>query len=154
MENPSPSFGIKVWMADNKTSFGIGEAVTFHAVADRDGYLTLVDLGTDGTVTVLFPNPHDRDNRVTEGQEIVFPSASMQSEIRAMEPAGRGMVRAFLTPHPLDLPVGDEFTSGDVLLADQIAEAIMTAAGFVPGVSRVVILETWASASVVYDIRP
>ncbi len=154
MENPSPSFGIKVWMADNKTSFGIGEAVTFNAVADRDGYLTLVDLGTDGTVTVLFPKPFDRDNRVTQGQEIVFPTATMESEIRAMPPSGRGMVRAFLTPHPLDLPVGDEFTSGDVLLADQIAQAIMTAAGFVPGVSQVVILETWASASVVYDIRP
>ena len=71
-----------------------------------------------------------------------------------MPPTGRGMVRAFLTPQPLEIPVGAEFTSGDVILADQIAEAIMTAAGFVPGISQVVILETWASASVVYDIRP
>ncbi len=153
MENPAPSFGLRVWLAGNETAFGIGEAVVFHAEADADGYLTLVDLGTDGTVTVLFPNPYDRDNRVRGGQEITFPSPGMESEIRALPPAGRGMVRAFLTPRPLDIPLGDDFTSGSVLLADQIAEAVRTAAGKLSNAPEAVRLEGWASASVVYDIR-
>ena len=153
MENPAPDFGIKVWLANGRTSFGIGDAVTFHATAESDGYLTLVDLGTDGTVTVLFPNPYDRDNRVRAGQEITFPTEAMESEIRALPPAGRGMVRAILTQTPLDLPVGDDFTSGDILLADLIANAVKESAGALANAPRAVRLSGWASASVVYDIR-
>lgn len=153
MENPAPSFSLKVWLADHRTSFGIGEAVVFHAVSGADGYLTLVDLGTDGTVTILFPNPYDRNNRVRAGQEIVFPSQGMGSEIRALPPVGRGMVRAFLTPRPLELPTGEEFTTGDVLLADRIAEAVRRAVGEAPGAPKALRVDGWASASVIYDIQ-
>lgn len=154
MENPAPSFELRVGIQGESTAFGIGESVVFRAVSERDGYLTLVDLGTDGTVTVLFPNPYDRDNRVRGGQEVTFPTPGMESEIRAQSPAGRGMVRAFLTPAPLDLPLGDDFTSGEVTFADEIAEAVRAAAGDVARAPEAVRLDTWASASVIYDIRP
>ena len=153
MENPAPDFGVKVWLADGQTSFGIGDAVTFHATAGSDGYLTLVDLGTDGTVTVLFPNPFDRDNRVRAGQEIRFPTETMESEIRVLPPGGRGMVRAFLTQTPLDLPENDDFTSGDIFLADLIAKAVKDSAGDLANAPEAVRLSGWASASVVYEIR-
>ena len=152
MENPAQEFELTVELAGGASSFGIGENVQFHARSDRDGYLTLVDLGTDGTVTVLFPNPYDRDNRVRGGTRVTFPTESMGSEIQAMPPAGRGMVRAFLTPLPLDIPVGDDFTFGETLLADRIAEAVKQAAGIVPGSDEAVALDNWGSASVVYEI--
>ncbi len=153
MENIGQRFGLEVELAGGQSSFGIGQNVQFHARSERDGYLTLVDLGTDGTVTILFPNPWDRDNRVAAGSEITFPTASMGSEIQATPPAGRGLVRAFLTPAPLDIPVGEDFIFGDVLLADQIAEAVKEAAGVVDGVPDAVRLDSWGSASVVYEIR-
>ena len=151
MDNLGQSFGVDVWMEGGKSSFGVGEMVTFSARADRDGYLTLVDLGTDGSVTVLFPNPYEPDNAVRSGQTITFPSAAMDFEIVAQPPAGRGMVRAFVTAEPLDLPMSaDDFTSGDVLLADRIAEALMRAAG--RRTSGAVDLTNWATAALVYDI--
>jgi caspase domain-containing protein/uncharacterized protein DUF4384 len=153
MENLAQGFGLEVELAGGKSSFGIGENVQFLAKSERDGYLTLVDLGTDGTVTILFPNPYDRDNRVTGGEEITFPTASMASEIQALPPAGRGMVRAFLTSVPLDIAVGEDFTFGKGLLADQIAEAVKQAAGRVPGAPDAVKLDSWGSASIVYEIR-
>jgi hypothetical protein len=63
------------------------------------------------------------------------------------------MVRAFLTPEPLDIPLGDDFVSGDVLLADLIAEAVRKAAGEMGEAPEAVRLDGWASASLVYDIR-
>ncbi len=150
MDNLGQSFAVKVWMTDDRTRFGLGEMVTFSAKSERDGYLTLVDLGTDGSVTVLFPNPYETDNRVSAGQTIEFPSAAMDFEIVAQPPAGRGMVRAFLTPEPLDLPLGDDFTSGDVLLADRITEALQEAAG--RRTSGAVDLSNWGTAALVYDI--
>jgi hypothetical protein len=153
MENPAPDFNVKVWLANGQTSFGIGDAVIFHASAGSDGYLTLVDMGTDGTVTVLFPNPFDRDNRVRAGQEIRFPTENMESEIRALPPGGRGMVRAFLTQTPLEIPMNDDFTSGDIFLADLIANAVKESAGEMENAPLAVRLSGWTSASVVYDIR-
>ncbi len=153
MENPAPGFGVRVWLADGKTSFEVNETLSFHAEADRDGYLTLVDLGTDGTVTVLYPNPYHHDNRVRAGEEIAFPSEEMDFHIVALNPPGRGLVRAFLTPEPLDLPMGEDFISGDILLADLIAQSVKDAAGDLPNAPVAVQLDGWASASVVYDIR-
>lgn len=153
MENLAQPFGLDVWLAGDKTSFGIGETVMFLAESQRDGYLTLVDLGTDGTVTVLFPNPYDRDNSVRAGQRITFPTESMESEIQAMPPTGRGLVRAFLTPAPLDIPLSDDFTIGQLELADLIAEAVRKAAGPVEGSDAAVRLDSWGSASVIYEIH-
>ena len=150
MENLGQTFGVRVWMADGQRSFGLGDMVTFSARADSDGYLTLVDLGTDGSVTVLFPNPYEPDNRVSAGQTISFPSARMDFEIVAQPPAGRGMVRAFITPEPLDLPSSEDFTTGDVMFANQIAEALMNAAGRRP--NGAVDLSNWGTAALVYDI--
>ena len=152
MDNIGQPFGVRVWFAENRTSLGIGESVQFQAESERDGYLTLVDLGTDGTVTVLFPNGEDRDNRVRAGQRISFPT---ESEIQVLPPAGRGMARAFVTPEPLDIPLAldDDFAFGDVLLADLIAEAVRKAAGGVPGSPTAVRLDSWGSATLVYEIR-
>lgn len=60
------------------------------------------------------------------------------------------MVRAFITPEPLDLPSSSDFTSGDVMLADQIVAALMNAAGRRP--SGAVDLSNWGTAALVYDI--
>ena len=150
MDNLGQDFGVRVWMEDEKSSFGIGELITISARSDVDGYLTMVDLGTDGTVTVLFPNQYEPDNRISAGQTTVFPSPAMGFEITALPPVGRGMLRVFVTPEPLDLDYGDDFMAGDVLLADQIADALQTAAGRRP--SGAVELGSWATAALVYDI--
>jgi len=154
MENPAPDANLTVWLEGEKRSFGIGEMVTFHARSDVAGFLTLVDLGTDGQVTILFPNAFEPSMRVEAGQEVVFPSPEMDFEIVAKEPFGRGMVRAFLTSEPLDLPQDGDFTSGGLLLADRISTALRLAVGGADVEGIAVPLTGWSSASVIYEIRP
>jgi hypothetical protein len=38
--------------------------VRFEVTADQDGYLTVLNLGSSGQLTVLFPNPMVRENRI------------------------------------------------------------------------------------------
>lgn len=150
MENPAQSFGVELRMADGRTAFGIGETVSFHATSERSGYLTLVDLGTDGTVVMLFPNAHHPSTRIEAGQTLSFPTEEMGFELQIFPPAGRGMVRAFVTPEPLDLPLEGEYAEGDERFAAAIAAAVQRAAGGVDGAVR---LDTWSTASLVYDIH-
>ena len=153
MDNLGQTFGVRLWLDGDKTGFGLGETIRIHASSERAGYLTVVDLGTDDKVTVLFPNAFHRDNRIQANAEFTFPTDAMDFEFQAQEPAGRGMVRAFLTPAPLDLPTDAQgFVTGDVPLADRIAAAVRTAAGTVAGTSDAIRLDSWGTASLVYDI--
>ncbi len=153
MDNMGQRFDVRVWIEGNRGGFGLGELVKFQASSEREGYLTVVDLGTDDKVTVLFPNAFHRDNRIGANTTFTFPSEAMGFDIEAQEPAGRGMVRAFLTPTPLDLPIDPEgFVTGDVLLADRVAEAVRRAAGTVDGSEVATRLDNWGTASLVYDI--
>lgn len=150
LENPAQPFRVRVRMEGDKTSFGIGEKVSFHVTSEREGYLTLVDLGTDGKVVLLFPNEHQPAMRIGAGQTLSFPTPEMGFELQVFPPAGRGMVRAFVTPEPLDVPMTGEYPEGDERFAGIVARAVARAAGSVEAAVR---LDTWATASLVYDIH-
>jgi hypothetical protein len=74
----------------------------------------------------------------------------MGFELQIFPPVGRGMVRAFVTPEPLDVPMDGEYPEGDERFAAAIAAAVMKAAGSVDGAVR---LDSWSTASLVYDIH-
>jgi Caspase domain/Domain of unknown function (DUF4384) len=149
MENPAQPFGLKLELLGGRTSFGLGEDIAFIVESDRDGYLTLIDLGTDGTVAMLLPNADDASMRVRAGRRFEYPGEDLA--FTALEPAGGGMVRAFVTAEPLDItiPEGELYAAGGEEFAAEIANALKAAAGLE---GSAVLLESWASASVVYEI--
>lgn len=149
MENPAQSFGFHVRLRGARTSFGLGEELSFELESDRDGYVTLVDLGTDGTVAVLIPNADDPSIRIRAGQTLRYPGGDLT--FQALPPAGGGMVRAFLTEEPIDvaIPRGEVYASGGAAFAEEITTAIKRAAGMDGGAVR---LDSWGTASVVYEI--
>jgi hypothetical protein len=153
MDNPAQSFGFRVELTGAKTSFGLGEEISFTVESDRDGYVTLVDLGTDGTVAMLLPNADDPSMRIRAGQRLEYPGDDLAFE--ALPPAGGGMVRAFLTEEPLDIDLvgrelmGGLYAAGGEEFAAEITEALRRAAGSDGAAVR---LDTWGTASVVYEI--
>jgi hypothetical protein len=149
-ENPARPLDVRIRLEDGKTDFAIGETVSFHVTSDRDGYLTLVDLGTEGRVVMLFPNADQPRVRIKAGQTLSFPTEEMGFELQVFPPTGRAMVRAFVTAKPLDLPLTEEYTEGDERFAADVADAVQRAAGTVGDAIR---LDTWATASLVYDVH-
>ncbi|MEQ1856577.1 MAG: DUF4384 domain-containing protein [Longimicrobiales bacterium] len=152
MENPAQGFGVQLELLDGKTSFGVGEEIGFTIESARDGYLTLVDMGTDGTVAVLLPNAETREVRLTAGRPLTFPDPASGLTFTALEPAGTGLVRAFVTERPLGIaiPAGEEYAFGGEELAGRIATALGSVAGSLEGAVR---LDSWGTASVVYEIQ-
>lgn len=150
LDNPARPFNLEFGFAGNRSEFKLNDAIAFRAKASRAGYLTIVDLGTDGNVTVIFPNEAEKNNRVTAGQVVTLPTAAMRSagyEFSALEPAGRGIVRAFLTEKPLNL----SFTSGKAAQAADVARALRSAVGATSAAGAMPV-GNWATASVVYSI--
>jgi Caspase domain/Domain of unknown function (DUF4384) len=151
MDNPAQEFAVDLELAGGKTSFGVGEDVNFSVESERDGYLTLVDLGTDGTVTVLLPNEDHAQMPVKAGRRLTYPEEK-GVYFQALPPAGSGLVRAFVTPEPLTIPIpqGQPAATGGEELAEQVADALTGAAGSLDGAVR---LDSWGTASIVYDIH-
>ncbi|MGE0160185.1 MAG: caspase family protein [Gemmatimonadales bacterium] len=152
MDNPAQAFGVRLELVEGKTSFGVGEEIGFTVESERDGFLTLVDLGTDGTVAVLLPNAETRSVPVRAGRAITYPEPGGALSFAALEPTGTGLVRAFVTERPLDIaiPAGEDYAFGGEELAQRIGSALSSAAGALEGA---VLLDTWGTASVVYEIH-
>ena len=152
MDNPAQAFGVRLEMLGEATSFGVGEEVAFTVESERDGFLTLVDLGTDGTVAVLLPNAEMRSVPVRAGRALTYPDPNGALAFTALEPVGTGLVRAFVTERPLDvaIPAGEDYAVGGEALAARIGAALSAAAGQIEGAVR---LDTWGTASVVYEIH-
>jgi hypothetical protein len=152
MDNPAQAFGVRLELLGEKTSFGIGEEIGFTVESERDGFLTLVDMGTDGTVAVLLPNAEMRSVPVSAGRSLSYPDPNGALSFAALEPVGTGLVRAFVTERPLDIaiPAGEDYAFGGEELAARIGATLAAVAGQLEGAVR---LDTWGTASVVYEIH-
>jgi hypothetical protein len=152
MDNPAQGFAVDLELLGGRMSFGIGEEIAFSVTSERDGHLTLVDLGTDGTVAMLLPNADMPTVRVSAGRVVSYPERGGDLVFTALEPAGGGLVRAFVTPEPLAIPIppGEDYAFGGEEFAGSVAAALVAAAGQLDGAVR---LDSWGTASIVYEIH-
>jgi hypothetical protein len=150
LDNPGQAQPLDFRFAGGVTSFRVGSDVRFEVRVPRDGYLTIVDLGTDGRITVLYPNEDTPNNNVRTGQLVTLP-AGREVFFQAQEPAGRGIVRAFLTQQPMSLT----FREGEPEEATRVLDALRRAAGAAPITgSRALPTTTWLTAALIYTIEP
>ncbi|MFO7894521.1 MAG: caspase family protein [Longimicrobiales bacterium] len=151
LENPGQPFDVDFTFGSGGNEFRLGETVSFRVVSDREGYLTIVDLAPDGTVSVIFPNEYVAENRVYANRPTEFPTPDMNLQFTAIEPVGRGVVRTFVTERPLVMP----FAQGaDAAEAERIWQALRNAAGRSPiQGSDAIPVHNWATSAIVYEIR-
>jgi hypothetical protein len=97
----------KLEIAGLQARYKAGEEVRMKITLPAQGYLSVLAVGPDDSVTLLFPNQNAPDNHVTggaitlpadiprlNGQEIYFPVTA---------PFGKTLIAAVLTKEPLDL---------------------------------------------------
>jgi hypothetical protein len=143
LDNPGQARPLDFSLSGGRTEFHPDDEIVFNVTAPTAGYLTIVDLGTDGTVTVLYPQK-DQDNAVKAGQAVRLPPTG---SYYAQTPLGRGIVRAFVTKRPMNIKwSGDGATD-----AATVATALRTAAG-AASPSAGIPVDTWSTAALVYTI--
>ena len=116
--NPNPPFDLRVWVDRNDNpTYKIGETMSMSFKAEKDCYLILLNVDSEGYVTMMFPNKYRRDNKVIGGRTYTVPSSAMPFKIRTKPPHGRELVMALATTTQLSNPI---FQIGDQseILAD------------------------------------
>ncbi|SLM27486.1 exported hypothetical protein [Desulfamplus magnetovallimortis] len=102
IQNPEPDFGITVWVDHESNTYNIGESITFYFKSNRDCYVHLLDIGTSGKVTLIYPNQFATDNFIKGGQTYKLP-APETFQFVASGPEGTEMVKAIATLKRTDL---------------------------------------------------
>jgi len=90
---PSPQ--LKLWT--DATQHKIGDKAKVFFQANRDGYVTLVNVGTSGKITILFPNAYSPSHAVKGGQTYSVPGADDPYELTLGGPEGVELVYALFT---------------------------------------------------------
>ena len=94
------SYWATAWVDQEDNTYRFGEPVTFFVKANRDAYITLLDVGTSGEVRVLFPNQLQPDHFVRKGQIIKIPGPTARFDIIAQPPAGVELIKIIATESP------------------------------------------------------
>jgi hypothetical protein len=90
---------IKLWA--NQTKYRIGDRMALGFATNRDAYVTLVNVGTSGEVTILFPNRFSGSHGVKGGKTYSVPEAGDSYELEIKGPPGVELVYALVTLKPV-----------------------------------------------------
>lgn len=103
---------IKLWAS--QAQYRVGDRIALGFTTNRDGYVTLVNVGTSGEVTILFPNRFSGSHGVKGGRTYSVPETADNYELAAKGPPGTELVYALATLKPVVFLPTDFQTSGRV----------------------------------------
>jgi uncharacterized protein DUF4384 len=108
----SDALKVEVWT--DKDSLKLGDKMRVYAKANKDCYLTLIDVGTSGTATVIFPNNYSGSNQAKAGVIYTIPDPTAGFEFEASAPTGTEIIRAIASKEPaVDLKEAMEAYNAD-----------------------------------------
>jgi len=81
---PEKGKGLSTKLNLSKTRLREGEEVKIYFEANSACYVYLFSVADDGSVTLLFPNSRNQENKVTAGKVYEFPEAQSPIRLKAM----------------------------------------------------------------------
>ena len=101
---------IKLWT--NQAQYRVGDRISLGFSTNRDAYVTLVNVGTSGEVTILFPNRFSGGHGVKAGKTYTVPESGDSYELQVKGPPGVELVYALATLKPVIFLPTDFQSSG------------------------------------------
>src|SRR4029077_16865680 len=99
--NPDDKEAVAVKLSANQTRYKIGDRFILSFEANRDAFLNVVNVGTSGEVSILFPNRFSGGHAVKAGRPYRIPEGGDSYELEVKGPPGVELVYALLTLKPV-----------------------------------------------------
>jgi len=101
--NPVSDFAVSIKTAAGKQVYFEGESIKFIVSAERDCYVTLITVDSEGQMSLLLPNRWQKSAFVRGEKELTIPSKQMGFHFPIKPPHGETIVKAIATFRPLRL---------------------------------------------------
>jgi|GEM_PF-3433723 len=80
-----------------ESTYRVGDRIRVHVASDKDCYLTLLNVGAGGALTVVYPNALHGDNYLPAGRTVTIPGPDDRFDYRLAGPAGTERLKAIAT---------------------------------------------------------
>ncbi|WP_457628670.1 PEGA domain-containing protein [Oceanithermus sp.] len=107
--NPTPGdLSVKVWIDKDPGRTGnavykIGEPIRISVTVNRDAYVYLFNVNSDGTIDLILPNAYDRNNFLRAGEVRTYPPKGARYQFSITGPEGENYVLALASLRPLSM---------------------------------------------------
>ena len=94
---------VVAWVDHEDNTYAVGEAVRLYVRANKDAYLTVLNVGPSGNTTLLYPNAAQSRVRVRAKQVLEIPARDSGASIRVNGPVGRELIKVIASTYPAPL---------------------------------------------------
>ena len=94
---------VTAWVDQADNTYAVGEQVRLYVKPSKDAYVTVLNVGPSGQTTMLFPNAHQKDNKIPGNQAVEIPSAASGASIKVAAPVGRELIKVVASTSPVPL---------------------------------------------------
>ncbi len=94
---PEPTGSRDIGVKPKSAAYRVGDKIVVRFRATRDCHLTLLNVGTSGRLTILFPNSLHRDNAIKAGRDYSIPGPDYGFEYELQGPPGIERLKAVAT---------------------------------------------------------
>ncbi len=101
IKNENPGIALEFWREGTKNEYKPGEEIVFGFTADKDCYVAIIDMGTSGKTTILFPNKWQTDNKAEKGKSYTIPPKDSKYALKVNGPAGLEKVKVLACVDPI-----------------------------------------------------
>ena len=94
---------VVAWVDHADNTYAVGERVRLFVRANKDSYLTVLNVGASGRTTVLFPNAYQTETRLPANQVVEIPSPNSGASITVGGPTGHELIKVVASTNPTPL---------------------------------------------------
>lgn len=167
IQNKNGNFDIQIW-TESKTNnatardintaptqkqngYHIGDKIVICFRASNDCYLTLLNIGTSGKLTILFPNALHQNNFIRANQTYRIPDADYGFEYQLQGPAGIETLKAIATRNKVDL-LESHFSTEGTLFNSRSPRVAARDIGIIKTTMETIEPENWAEVSCRFNV--
>lgn len=149
IKQPEPTFSIKLWT--NKKLYQPGDPIEFSFRSDRDCYLTLLDVATEGVIRVIFPNKRHPENFIKADKTYNIPR-DYNFQLKITGPSGIEQVKAIATTQKMDI-FDMNFADGDYFFYETRPQSEVATRGLGGLADKLQKQQAWTEAGLEFEIR-
>ncbi|MCY4659497.1 MAG: DUF4384 domain-containing protein [Acidobacteria bacterium] len=105
---------VVAWVDHATNTYAQGEQVRVFVQVNKDAYVTVLNVGPDGSTTVLFPNRYQTDNRVRANTVTEVPDPASRARIAVSGTTGAELIKVVATTRPAPLFAGAQLAQAGV----------------------------------------
>jgi hypothetical protein len=119
---------VDAWVDNPDLVYRIGQHLKVYVRPKQTSYITVLNVGSSGRVSVIFPNYYQREAKVYAGQTVAIPADTAGWRIDVAGPPGVEVIKIIATRERLDLAelkrLGDSSADSPILSLDRSADAV------------------------------